>query len=99
MSDRLFSPMDDAHDGAFTVDGFCRKYGIGRTAFYEEVTAGRLKAKKRGTRTMIERAEARRWFANLPSFEAQTAETAALRFRLKRNPNERKLTRQHGGQK
>jgi hypothetical protein len=23
MSERLFSPMDDAHDGAFTVDGFC----------------------------------------------------------------------------
>jgi hypothetical protein len=68
MSKRFLSPMEDNHDGAFTVDGFCRKYGIGRTAFYEEVTAGRLKAKKRGTRTMIERAEARRWFANLPSF-------------------------------
>ena len=52
--------MEDNHDGAFTVDGFCRKYGIGRTAFDEEVTAGRLKAKKRGTRTMIERAEARK---------------------------------------
>ena len=77
MSKRLFSPMDDTHDGAFTVDGFCRKYGIGRTSFYEEVNAGHLKAKKYGKRTMIERAEARRWFANLPSFEIQTAETAA----------------------
>ena len=77
MSKRFFSPMEDNHDGAFTVDGFCRKYGIGRTAFYEEVTAGRLKAKKRGTRTMIERAEARLWFANLPSFEARTEGTAA----------------------
>jgi len=67
MNERRFSPMEDNHDGAFTVDGFCRKYCIGRTAFYEEVTAGRLKAKKRGTRTMIERAEARQWFANLPA--------------------------------
>jgi len=77
MSDELFSPMVDDNDGAFTVDSFCRKYGIGRTSFYEEVAAGRLKAKKRGTRTMIECAEARRWFADLPSFKARTAETAA----------------------
>ena len=75
MSERHFSPMVDNQDGAFTVDSFCRKYGIGRTSFYEEVTAGHLKAKKYGKWTMIERAEARRWFANLPSFEAQTAET------------------------
>ena len=75
MSERLFSPMEDAHEGAFTVDSFCRKYGIGRTSFYEEVTAGRLKAKKYGTRTIIERAEAQRWFANLPNLEAKTAGT------------------------
>ena len=77
MSKIFSSPMEDNHDGAFTVDGFCRKYGIGRTAFYEEVTAGRLKAKKRGTRTMIERAEARRWFANLPPLKSRAAEATA----------------------
>ena len=78
MSERLFSPMMDNHDGALTVDGFCRKYGIGRTSFYEEVTAGHLKAKKYGKRTMIERAEARRWFANLPSFTVNRSPMRAL---------------------
>ena len=40
MNERPFSPMVDIQDGAFSVDSFCRKYGIGRTSFYEEVTAG-----------------------------------------------------------
>jgi len=78
MSKIFSSPMEDNHDGAFTVDGFCRKYGIGRTSFYEEVTAGHLKAKKYGKRTMIERAEARRWFANLSSFTVNRSPMRAL---------------------
>jgi hypothetical protein len=53
-------------DGAFTIDEFCRRYGIGRTAFYEEVNSNRLVPKKRGTRTLIPRDEARRWLNSLP---------------------------------
>ena len=58
-------------DGALTASAFCNRYSIGRTALYEEINAGRLVAKKRGTRVLIDRAEARRWFSNLPKFEAR----------------------------
>jgi len=63
-------------DGALTVRAFCERYSIGRTAVYEEINAGRLIAKKRGARVLIERAEARRWFSTLPTF-VKAAETAA----------------------
>jgi excisionase family DNA binding protein len=39
--------------GAMTVKEFCRKYRIGMTKFYEEVKAGRLRAVKCGTRTLV----------------------------------------------
>jgi excisionase family DNA binding protein len=44
---------EDAELGAMTVKEFCRKYRIGTTKFYEEVKAGRLRAVKCGTRTLI----------------------------------------------
>ena len=62
-------------DGAFRVEEFCHRFGVGRTTVYEEINAGRLIAKKSGTRILIDRAEARRWFSNLP--KAKTAGTAA----------------------
>ena len=64
-------------DGALTVRAFCERYSIGRTAVYEEIKAGRLIAKKRGARVLIERAEACRWFSNLPKFEAKAVEAVA----------------------
>ena len=78
MSKIFSSPMEDNHDGAFTVDGFCRKYGIGRTAFYEEVTAGRLKAKKRGTRNMIKRRRGAEMVCqSAPPLKSRAAEATA----------------------
>jgi hypothetical protein len=62
------------NEGALTVEAFCARYGIGRTATYEEINGGRLEIKKRGSRTLIPRAEARRWLANLPG--KQQAATA-----------------------
>jgi hypothetical protein len=38
---------------AYTVDAFCGDFGIGRSTFYAEVRAGRLKAFKIGDKTMI----------------------------------------------
>jgi hypothetical protein len=58
-------------DGALTLDKFCERYGQSRSSTYREINAGRLAAKKRGTRVLIDRAEARRWFSNLPKFEAR----------------------------
>jgi hypothetical protein len=52
--------------GAFSVDDFCRWAGVGRTAAYAEMSAGKLEARKLGRRTIILRSEAERWLASLP---------------------------------
>jgi hypothetical protein len=54
--------------GAFSTDELCRTYSIGKTMLYAELKAGRLQARKIGRRTLIDRGEARRWFASLPSY-------------------------------
>ena len=41
--------------GLFTVDEFCKWASIGRTKLYAEMNAGRLMAKKFGSRTLIDR--------------------------------------------
>ena len=53
--------------GVFSVNEFCQWAGIGRTAVYAELKAGRLSAKKLGRRTIIPKGEAERWLASLPS--------------------------------
>lgn len=53
--------------GVFSVNDFCQWAGIGRTAVYAEMKAGRLSAKKFGRRTIIPKIEAERWLASLPS--------------------------------
>jgi excisionase family DNA binding protein len=59
--------MDEAELGAMTVDEFCGKYRIGRTKFYEEINAGRLRAVKCGTRTLVLNRDSRTWERLLPS--------------------------------
>jgi len=66
----------DEIDGALTVEEFCRSYRVGRTVAYEEIGAGRLIARKRGSRTLIARDEARRWFRSLPPIEVPLAASA-----------------------
>lgn len=55
-----------ATSGVFSVNDFCHWAGIGRTAVYAEMKAGRLSAKKFGRRTIILRNEAERWLTSLP---------------------------------
>ena len=50
---------------AYRVSDFCRVYVISKASFYREVQAGRLRILKRGRRSLVERSEAERWFANL----------------------------------
>jgi excisionase family DNA binding protein len=63
-------------DGALTVEEFCRCFSVGRTTVYEEINSGRLVARKRGSRTLIARDEARRWFHSLPPVERVAAVSA-----------------------
>ncbi|WP_175900722.1 helix-turn-helix domain-containing protein [Burkholderia vietnamiensis] len=52
--------------GVLSVNDFCHWAGIGRTAVYAEMKAGRLSARKFGRRTIIPQVEAERWLASLP---------------------------------
>lgn len=62
----------EPHQGALSIRDFCRWAGLGRTAVYEEIGAGRLQPKKCGRRTIIPRAEAERWLASLPDYAPES---------------------------
>jgi len=61
------SQSEGADLGAMTVKEFCRKYGIGRTKFYEEINAGRLRAVKCGKRTLVLIRDGSAWENTLPA--------------------------------
>ncbi len=50
----------------FSVADACYRLGIGRSTLYEEIAAGRLKAVKCGTRTLIPAASMEAWVDELP---------------------------------
>ena len=56
-----FSHLPDTTRVNWSVDDFCRAYGIGRTLVYEEIKRGELKIIKVGNRTLIPDSEARAW--------------------------------------
>ena len=59
--------MAETDEGALSIREFCQQYATGRTRTYEEISAGRLLAKKHGARTLIPREAARRWLDSLPN--------------------------------
>ena len=48
-----------------TVQRFCHDRSLPRSSFYKELKAGRLKAVKRGRRTLVHQDEARRYDRSL----------------------------------
>lgn len=50
---------------ALSVADFCATCSIGRSTFYEEVKAGRIRVLKAGKRTLIARSEVQRWLDSL----------------------------------
>ena len=54
---------------AMSVQAFCDRYDIGRTKAYEEINAGRLKARKAGRRTIITADDAEDWLSRLPPLQ------------------------------
>jgi hypothetical protein len=60
-----------------SIDGFCKGYGIGRTKAYEEINAGRLKARKAGRRTIITADDAEDWLSRLPALQEALDESAS----------------------
>ena len=57
----------------FSIDSFCRTYGICRSLVYVEIREGRLRARKAGRRTVIALEDAEDWFAKLPRVGAKAA--------------------------
>ena len=58
---------------AYTVEDALAASGIGRTKFYEEIAAGRLKARKVGTRTLVLAPDLAAWLEALPLAESIAA--------------------------
>ncbi len=64
---------------AYTIGEVCRLANIGRTSVYNEISAGTLRAVKRGRRTLILAEDLHDWIGRLPEFGGasdQTRETA-----------------------
>jgi excisionase family DNA binding protein len=51
---------------AYSIEETARITSLGRTALYEEIKAGRLKARKAGRRTVVIADDIRQWLASLP---------------------------------
>jgi hypothetical protein len=66
-------PQGGARQGAMSIADFCRRYGVGRTTAYEEIRAGRLRARKCGKRTAIGDRDAEDWWLHLPVVAPDTA--------------------------
>jgi hypothetical protein len=57
---------------AFTIDEWGAATGQSRSFIYEEMRAGRLRAKKAGRRTIITREFGLEYLASLPDYHPQT---------------------------
>jgi hypothetical protein len=55
---------------AFTVDEFCKRNDMCRATFYELLKAGQLKAKKRGSRTIVLASDELEWLNSLPDYSS-----------------------------
>jgi excisionase family DNA binding protein len=57
---------------AVSVDQAAKMLGCGRTKIWQEISAGRLKAKKFGHRVLVRIVDAQEWLANLPEIQVKT---------------------------
>jgi len=57
---------------ALTLPDFLKRYGISRSTAYREINAGRLEARKRGSRTIITSAAAQAWLDSLPALKPKS---------------------------
>lgn len=58
---------------AYTVEEWCRLTSQSRSAAYEAMKAGTLRARKCGRRTLILKSDGEAYLAGLPQYEPQAA--------------------------
>jgi hypothetical protein len=57
----------------YSLDSLAEATDASRSILYQELSSGRLRAKKLGARTIIPADEARRWLQSLPDFGSEQA--------------------------
>jgi excisionase family DNA binding protein len=71
MSARELQPPVGGSKPAYTIEEASRASTVGRVSIYEEINAGKLKARKIGRRTVILHDDLMDWLASLPAFASQ----------------------------
>ena len=69
----------DPNAEAYSIEGFCLRYGVGRQLAYDELNAGRLIGRKPENcrRTLIRRVDAERWIEGSRTYKPAGSDTAA----------------------
>ena len=63
--------------GALSIPEFCARYAVGRSFTYQEIGAGRLKARKAGSRTLVPIQAAEDWLSSLQEANGKEVSDAA----------------------
>ena len=70
--------LSESRQRAFSIEEFCRRFGVGRTKVYEELKLGRLRARKIGRRTIITADDAEGWLQRLPPMKTTNGRTEVV---------------------
>lgn len=65
--DDLSTEMPPPPPLAWSVETLAARSALGRSFLYQEIKAGRLRARRAGTRLVVLAADAESWLASLPS--------------------------------